>query len=196
MTFRAATRVPGRVQPLPSQPRRLMTDGPTIERVEKGDVVFSERHQIDHRERVAASRSVRSMSVIDGYHRRRSITDDQRAAARRLYADYERGGGSRRLIALYGERQSTETGEISDKQAEAMARYAEAMRGLDPRFSPIVTHVVILDETAASWVAERGRRGSGASVEGMVLLRLGLDDLAKHYGLTRSTRNGTKVHSS
>lgn len=167
--------------------------GPTPERLAKGDMVQADMpdgtHKVARGERVATVR-VLSTAPLDRYRRDGNISEAQYRAGCRLRSDWAVGEGTRRLIALYGERQSSATGEISDAQAERRHEYVIAMQALGPELSPVIVHVVLMEGTAPGWAEDRGRRGTGAKVEGMVTLRIALDRLARHYGLTNRGARG------
>ena len=169
-------------------PARAREDriGPTPERLAKGDIAPADRdgtHKVGRGEKVATVR-VLSTAPLDRYRRDGNITEAQYRAGCRLRRDWVVGEGSRRLISLYGERQSTATGEISDAQAERRHDYVIAMQALGPELSPVVVHVVLMEEPASAWAEERGRRGVRAREHGMTALCLGLDRLSRHYRLT------------
>lgn len=161
--------------------------GPTPERLAKGDVVQGEMpdgsHKIAKGEHAATVR-VMSAAPLDRYRKDGHISESQYRAGARLRRDWATGEGSRRLIALYGERQSTDTGEMTDTQAERRHDYVIAMQALGPELSPVVVHVVLMEGAASAWAEERGRRGVRAREHGMTCLCLGLDRLARHYRLT------------
>lgn len=156
--------------------------GPTPERAAKGDIVDGE-HRVGTGERWKGARVV-STSPLDRYRRGGAITDIQDRSGKRLAADWKAGAGAAALIGSYGERESTASGEMTDTAAERHHAYVMAMQSLGPELSPVIVHVVLLDGSASGWAEARGRRGTGAKVEGMVTLRLALDRLARHYGLT------------
>jgi hypothetical protein len=169
----------------PARPREERV-GPTPERLAKGDLMQADMpdgtHKVGRGERVATVRVV-SSAPLDRYRRDGNITEAQYRAGCRLRRDWAAGEGSRRLIALYGER-TTDTGEITDSQAERRHEYILAMHALGPELSPVVVHVVLLEGPASAWAEERGRRGVRAREHGMTALCLGLDRLSRHYRLT------------
>lgn len=164
-------------------PKRAAQDdvGPTPEMLAKAGVTAGE-HRISSGETWRGARCVNARP-IDRYRRDGAVSEAQHRAGTRLRSDWIDGSGSGRTTALYGERQSP-GGDISDSQAERHHDYVLAMQALGPELSPVIVHVVLLEGSASSWAEQRGRRGTGAKVEGMVTLRIALDRLARHYRLT------------
>lgn len=128
-------------------------------------------------------RRVLDVAPLDHYRRRDLITEAQWKAGDRLRAVWRLAGIEPRVTAnLLG------TGggavDMSDARASNIARYVAAMRAVGIVLSPVIVHVVCLEGTAGEWAELRGRRGTNAKVEGLTTLRLALETLALHYGLT------------
>ena len=155
--------------------------GPTPERLAKEDIAEGE-HRISSGETWRGARCVNARP-IDRYRRDGAVSEAQHRAGTKLRSDWVDGAGSGRTTARYAPPQSP-GGEMSDSQAECHHAYVMAMQALGPELSPVVVHVVLLEGSASSWAEQRGRRGTGAKVEGMVTLRIALDRLARHYRLT------------
>ncbi|MEC4591625.1 hypothetical protein VPG91_11555 [Nitrospirillum amazonense] len=180
----AATKAP---KPAKGRPANAngMGDTGTPERRAQGDVRLEETM-------VAGVKRARvyDQTVLDRYHARgllrdaaspgdeaERIADRRRDAARRLYADWRASGLEPTVVAGYGERLASTTGE--DVGAQRYIAYRAAVQGVGIRLSPILMHVVLLDLSAAEWGRERRIHPNAV----MPILNLALDTLADHYGM-------------
>lgn len=167
-------------------------DGPTLERVMKGDVVYREAHEVTHRERVKGSRSV-LRSPFAWYCNRGLLSESQKFAGAKAIRLFIECGQPSRIIARYGERQSTESldrvDRLTDDEAEARTLLTAALAAVGPTLAPVLVHVLLLSESAKSWAEQRGQRGASASLFGMRRLRWALDKLAKHFGVRSEKRH-------
>jgi len=178
---RAVRRGSGRAGDAPEgvEVAELGDDGPTPERLAKGDVTLGE-HRIDRRETVRGYRAAVADPLLL-YWKRKDISAAAFKAGLRLRTDFRLAAIAKRITPRYAEPIGGRT-EIGDAQAEARHRYLLAMRAVGPILAPILAHVVCFDQLASDWSRERGAAAKGrAGIEGLVTLRLALEALERHY---------------
>ncbi len=125
--------------------------------------------------------------IIARYAKRNEITKAQETAAYRLRRDYWIGEGGRvlgRQVSRYGEpRGGGGAGFHPPYTAgESRAAYDRAMQFVGRDLSPILEHVVISDQSAASWGGE-GHPNAAVGSGGLPILRTALTALVRHYRL-------------
>lgn len=168
---------------------RLGKDRGTPERAQHAEVII-EGDKEPHAKAIS--------SPLDRYHRRRELHKDPDrndilwAAGDRLRGDFYLAGLSPKVTAdltslNYGR------GEMSDNQVAARQRYRAACVSLDMELWACVRTVCCEERPAAEWAAGRGRRGRQAEIAGMTVLQLGLEALARHYGLDATERSVYKA---
>ena len=178
---RAVRRGSGRAGDAPEgvEVAALGDDGPTPERLAKGDVTQGD-HRIGRRETVRGYRAAVADPLLL-YWKRKDISASSFKAGLRLRTDFRLAAIARRVTPRYAEPISGRT-EIADAQAEARHRYLLAMRDVGPILAPILAHVVCFDPLASDWSRDRGAVAKGrAGIEGLVTLRLALEALERHY---------------
>jgi len=156
-------------------PALALADVGPKERYQHGDV-------IERRETIQAGvkgARVLTVSMIDRYRHKKQITVKQSDAALKLRADWEMAGRQMAVTGTYGQAGQGNP-EMSDMAALASARYVKATRAVGVELSPILVHVALLDGSASDWAKTTQREPKS----GIEILRLALDALARHYGLT------------
>jgi hypothetical protein len=147
----------------------------TPERYRHGDVIEM-RETI--RAGVKAAR-VTTTSMVHRYLHRKEIDARQFSASQRLLEDWEAAGRRMAVTSSYGQSGGGQQ-TMTDKAAMANKRYIAAIRSVGQELSPILAHVVLVDESAAGWA----KAAHQSPKSGITVLRLALDALARHYGLT------------
>lgn len=162
------------------QVERYGHDGPTAERLAKGDLVAGV-HTVAARETV---KGCRTLQPFDTYDRRGLIDPDQYRAGTRLRDDWDAGQFTGRVTARYEEPASPGTSpeDLVTVVDTAQRAYVAAMRAVGPILAPVLVHVVCMGGTARDWAALTGARGKRAETKGMDYLTGALDALAAHYG--------------
>lgn len=158
-------------KPAASKTARTKPLGPTPERSRKPDMI---------------------PGIIARYAKRGEIAKHHETAANRLRRDFWIGEGGHvlgRLVTTYGPRMPQGGRHSFDPPytaAESRKAYDHALEAVGPDLSPILVHVVINDEPAASWAESvLGGSRSTASAAGLGTLKLALNALSRHYGLVR-----------
>ncbi|MGE0715634.1 MAG: DUF6456 domain-containing protein [Alphaproteobacteria bacterium] len=127
--------------------------------------------------------------IVDRYRKRGELTKAQANAAETLRTDYLHGHGGAvigRLVASYHDAPPPAGGPFSPPYtaAEGRACYEAAIEAVGPTLAPILVHVVIDNEAAASFPGLTTTARSATATAGLVTLRLALDALVRHYGTT------------
>lgn len=136
-----------------------------------------------------ARRRFLDQSPLDRYLARGQVTRRQWAAGSRLAEDMHTAGLTPRvtpnLLSAGGGHGSTFGMAASERQFAARKRVRSALDhlGVQPRLEQVVVAVVWLESAAPAWAAELGHGRGAAGPVGMALLTLGLDSLARFYGL-------------
>jgi len=154
------------------------------------DVGTPERQQHDVLELeetpAAGVRRVRvaTQSMLDRYRARNQLMDRQYAAGEQFAELWHEAGCGQRTVGSYAERTQGHDTSIHPKMAHASRETKKALDALDhvgAEFSGIIIHVCGLGHSAGDWAALNNR----PRYEGLVVLRLALNTLAKHFKLTR-----------
>lgn len=122
----------------------------------------------------------RYQPILDRYLARSQITKIQHEAGERLHEDAVGMGQSYVRAASY-EPMSPSTGDPTPRQVKCYHSYRAAIQSVGQFLSPVLIAVCIHDESCGEW-AKRYRRRED---DGMAILRMALDALATHYGLSR-----------
>ena len=117
----------------------------------------------------------------------------QLMAGERLRQDFTRGALTPRVTASWSnptsERNGAGDGNITDMVISARQRVRHALEAAGPEFSGLLTDVCCFLKRLED--VERERAWPARS--GKVVLQLGLDRLARHYGLSREVRGRGKT---
>jgi hypothetical protein len=151
-----------------------------------------QRHRHDAIEVPAVDRSnptarparVETQTTIDRYKRRKTLTEDQLSAAYRWHALAERSSRFPKSTMSWQGTVNGSSEDLHDAQVSAgIQRDAGItyLNRLDTDFTSIVDHVCVHDFAAESWAIRRDLH----PMRGIKTLRLALDRLCKHYGITR-----------
>lgn len=120
--------------------------------------------------------------VIDRLWRNERIDGRQRKAARRLLASFLRAGMSAKITIDFQRAAVSSRQEISDIAIAARYETNAALRAISP-LNDIIWDVVLADKTLTQIEIERQWRPGTA----FVVLDLGLQSLARHYGFEETT---------
>ena len=151
------------------------------------------RYQHDVIERAQTSRGaamgdapplrVMTQTMLDWYRLPRgnpprpAISERQRAAGERLYAEWRAAGCEPSVTGTYEARHDP-SHDITERQADMRMRVTAALRQVGSRASEILIHVCLCDLPAGEWPVTRGIRQKSY---GMVALKLALNKLERHY---------------
>lgn len=135
---------------------------------------------------------VETQTTLDRYKRRKTLTEDQLAAAYRWFGLAARSKRfPKATMSWTGPINGSWTGPIvseddtlQDGQAAAAIQRDAGitfLNSLDTDLTSIVDHVCVDDYAAESWAIKRNLH----PMKGIKTLRLALDRLCKHYGITR-----------
>ena len=120
---------------------------------------------------------------------RSMISPHQFLAGERLRADFTRGNLAPRMTASWaatGGRSrgsGSSPGEMTDMMVTSRQRVSQAMQACGPEFSGILMDVCCFLRGLEDVERERGWQARSAKI----VLQLGLDRLARHYGLAAET---------
>ena len=122
---------------------------------------------------------------LDHYRRRGMIDGRQWVAGDKMRQAWLMAGIEPRVVAdLTGVNAGAQPiAMLVDAKRDSMMGYLTAARAVGPEFAHVLLHVVCLEGTASDWAAQKGQRGRYAEQSGMLVLRLALDALARHYGI-------------
>lgn len=171
----------------------IQTIRPTKERHRHDEITIPEKDKTNQHDRPAR---VETQSQIDRYERRQLLKsgDDEQSkrlnailaeAGHRYFTDAYYAGSVPRPLALSAERVDRSAESLSDRHMAAVFRRNQAIRALDQTFVQILEWVCVEDHSAQSWAMKHGHFADA----GIVILRLALLALARHYGLLPSARN-------
>lgn len=147
---------------------------------------------VDRTNPTARPARVETQTTLDRYKRRKTLTEDQLTAAYRWHGYAMR---SKRFpkctMSWTGPVNGSWSGPIvstddtlQDGQSAAAIQRDNGitfLNSLDTDLTSIVDHVCVHDYAAESWAITRGIH----PMKGIRTLRLALDRLCKHYGITR-----------
>ena len=157
-------------------------------KLDVGIMPTPERHQHDALELEETAQAgrhrvrVSTQSTLDRYRARNQIMDRQYQAGEQFAAHWHGAGKGQRTVGSYAER--TQGGEESDNphvahNAREIAKALETLDRVGEEFSGVTIHVCGLGDSAGDWAAFNDR----PRYEGLVILRLALNVLARHFGL-------------
>jgi hypothetical protein len=121
-------------------------------------------------------RRIASKTQLEILHGRDAITLAQRNAGERLYKDYHLSGAEPAVTGSLAPSIGQARG-MTDIQAEASARYRQALQAVGIALSDVLVAVCLLDEPAGDWAQNKGI----PRPDGPARLRLALDLLRDHY---------------
>lgn len=166
--------------------RDLTEDGrpairPTPERL-RHDAI--EVPPVDRTNQIARPARVETQSTLDRYKRRRVLTDDQLAAGYRWHSLAARSKRFPKATMSWAGPVNGSGDDLQDAQVSAGIQRDNGitfLNSLDTDLTSIVDHVCVHDYAAESWAITRGIH----PMRGIKTLRIALDRLCKHYGITR-----------
>lgn len=133
---------------------------------------------------IARPARVETQTTLDRYKRRKTLTDDQLAAAYRWHALAARSKRFPKATMSWSGPVNGVSDDLQDAQVSAGIQRDNGitfLNSLDTDFTAIVDHVCVHDHAAESWAIKMGLH----PMKGIKTLRLALDRLCKHYGITR-----------
>ena len=127
---------------------------------------------------------VESQTTLDRYKRRKTLTEDQLTAAYRWFGLAARSKRFPKATMSWTGPVNGCGDDLQDAQVSAGIQRDQGitfLNSLDTDMTSIVDHVCVHDYAAESWAITRRLH----PMKGIKLLRLALDRLCKHYGITR-----------
>lgn len=139
-----------------------------------------EAGEVAAEEAEARPKVARDQPILERYRARGQITQVQYEAGERLHQDAVGMGQSFVKAASY-ERVSPGNGDPTPRQLKCYHAYVSAIQAVGQFLSPVLVGVCIHDQSCSEWASTYHRK----ETDGMGILRLALDALADHYGLSR-----------
>jgi hypothetical protein len=139
---------------------------------------------VDRENAVARPAYVKSQTTLDRYKNRKTLTEDQLAAAYKWHVLAVRSSRFPRCVMSWAGPVNGSGDDLHDAQVSAGIQRDAGIRflsSLDLDMVSIVDHVCVHDYPAESWAVYRRMR----PMRGISLLRESLTYLAKHYGIIR-----------
>lgn len=139
---------------------------------------------IDRENQIARPARVETQTMLDRYKRRKTLTEDQLAAAYRWHSYAARSKRFPKATMSWQGPVNGSSDDLQDGQVSAGIQRDNGIKflnSLDTDLTSIVDHVCVHDFAAESWAITRKLH----PMKGIKTLRLALDRLCKHYGLTR-----------
>lgn len=133
---------------------------------------------------IARPARVETQTTLDRYARRKTLTTDQLAAAYRWHSLAARSKRFPRCTMSWSGPVNGVSDDLHDAQVSAGIQRDQGitfLNSLDTDLTSIVDHVCVHDYAAESWAIKMGLH----PMKGIKTLRLALDRLCKHYGITR-----------
>lgn len=127
---------------------------------------------------------VETQTTLDRYKRRKTLTEDQLTAAYRWFGLAARSKRFPKATMSWTGPVNGCGDDLQDAQVSAGIQRDQGitfLNSLDTDMTSIVDHVCVHDYAAESWAITRRLH----PMKGIKLLRLALDRLCKHYGITR-----------
>jgi len=164
----------------------------------EGGIVIETRPVTNDAGRVVATPSVpvnKATHPLEHYEARGILDKPQFEAGKRFRGDYELGGLGPRvtvnLMASGGGGDAVPSFTATDRQLSARSRFRDAYMALAgknadrSRLAACALAVCCDGRSAGDFAAGEGRKaGTREKIEGITRLRIALDTLATHYGLT------------
>lgn len=169
------------------KPARDLTDEgrpairPTPERL-RHDAI--EVPPVDRTNQIARPARVETQSTLDRYKRRKTLTEDQLAAGYRWHALAARSKRFPKATMSWAGPVNGSGDDLQDAQVSAGIQRDNGitfLNSLDTDLTSIMDHVCVHDFAAESWAIKRNLH----PMKGIKTLRIALDRLCKHYGITR-----------
>lgn len=170
-----------------AQPTRDITeDGraairPTHERLRHDRIDIPET---DRANPISRPARVETQTILDRYNSRRTLDEDQLAAAYRWHGYAMRSKRFPKATMSWQGPVNGSGDDLHDAQVSAGIQRDNGitfLNSLDTDLTSIVDHVCVHDYAAESWAITHRLH----PMKGIKLLRLALDRLCKHYGITR-----------
>lgn len=139
---------------------------------------------VDRTNPTARPARVETQTTLDRYKRRKTLTEDQLTAAYRWFALAARSKRFPKSTMSWSGPVNGSGDDLHDAQVSAGIQRDNGitfLNSLDTDLTSIVDHVCVHDYAAESWAITRGLH----PMKGIKTLRLALDRLCKHYGITR-----------
>lgn len=157
---------------------------PTQERF-RHDVVFVPERDREHQEDRPAR--IETQTMLDRYRRRKTLEEHQLAAGEKFAEHTARSGRFPKLAMAWAKPVNGVTKSFHDEQVAAGISRDRAIQHLarsDLSYPFVVEHVCVAGLAAESWAI----RNNLHPMKGIKTLRLALDSLAKHYGISETRR--------
>ena len=172
-----------------SQSRDLTEEGrpavrPTPERLAKGGVIIP---LTDRENPQARPARVENQTVLDRYKSRKTLDEEQLAAAYRWFSYAARSKRFPKATMSWAGPINGSGDSLQDGQVAAGIQRDQGITFLSSHpnkghlFVSIVEHVCVADRHAEAWSVEHGMH----PMRGIKLLRQALDRLCKYYGIRR-----------
>ena len=139
---------------------------------------------VDRTNPTARPARVETQTTLDRYKRRKTLTEDQLTAAYRWFGLAARSKRFPKATMSWTGPVNGSGDDLHDAQVSAGIQRDQGitfLNSLDTDMTSIVDHVCVHDYAAESWAITRRLH----PMKGIKLLRLALDRLCKHYGITR-----------
>ena len=168
--------------------RRKKKPSPKTNKVIVRDLPTPERGQHDHLEFEETPKAgvyrlrVETQSILDRYLRRKQIKNMQHQAGEMFAGAWHNAAKGQRIVASYSERTEGHNDSDNPRVAHAGREVQKAIDVLNqtgPELSGVVIHVCGMDGSAGDWARSNNR----PRYEGLVVLRLALNVLARHFRL-------------
>lgn len=163
----------------------IKTVSPTDIRIERGEVGHAMAPVHDHAQNVIGHQKVwRVQSRIAKHFNSGEINKRQFVAGERFHRDVSDLGADVGSCLDLDRRGGGGTGPVwpagGARGAWASKAISAALKAIGPQLGPILVWVIVDGRSPADWATSRGK----PRPDGIAALRLALDALADHYGLT------------
>ena len=170
--------MPRKKKPTPKTSKVIVRDLPTPERGQHDHLEFEETPKAGvYRIRVT------TQTMLDRYVQRKNITEVAHQAGEQFATAWHNAAKGQRVISSYAERTDGHADSDNPRIINATREVQKAIDVLSqtgPELSGVAIHVCGMDNSAGDWA----RLNSRPRYEGLVILRLALNVLARHFKLT------------
>lgn len=176
------------------QPQATTTLAPTPQRMRMAGQNLDELTETADGGTVRKSGAVRVWSQLENLHRNRRVTDEQYDAGLKFYADWYLCLQAGRSVTMRwseyisGLGSSDSTMDAAERRVFHAKRYAQANRLLDDLGVRKAIHWLVINDIPAEQVGRsiQGYRSpKSAKASGVTMISLGLQRLAKFYGIAK-----------